>query len=106
MDNSYTISRFDESLTYIMGESLTHMYVYIYTRIYIHIYIYIHWCLTRQPRQRPATEDSFFKDTANLALKQAVWAVGGTSGEPNKKTWSWSYGLGDQLQMIRQSVFF
>ena len=56
MDNSHTISRFDESLTYIMGESLTyimgesltyimgesltHMYVYIYTRIYTYIYIY------------------------------------------------------------------
>ena len=31
----------------------------------------------RQARQRPATEDSFFKDTSNLALKQAVWGVGG-----------------------------
>ena len=59
MDNLHTISRFDESLTYIVGESLTRMYVYI------------HWCPMRQPCQRQATEDSFFKDTSNLALKQA-----------------------------------
>lgn len=85
-----------------------HICMYIYTRIYTYIYIYIHWCLTRQPRQRPATEDSFFKDTSNLALKQAVWGVGGgvTSGEPNQKTFIWSYGLGDKLQMVRQSVFY